>query len=112
MYRVTNSSRFGLPEAIKGEWAIPAEVRLRYNEFADNHVWDIRLRFGGERLTAYIVDRAGSVAAMTAVARRVGGGGRQPWTGRCRCAIGRRRRDRLQAHIGRSVDVRTRLGVL
>ncbi|MCU0644987.1 MAG: beta-lactamase family protein [bacterium] len=44
-YRISNNSRHGLPEALKGSWRSDYEFELLYNEFANNHFYRITITF-------------------------------------------------------------------
>jgi|GEM_PF-378802 len=69
VYRLSDNSRFGLPEALRGEWTGPSEFHLRYNEFANNHIWDITFRFEGNRAAVRFVEGTG-LMDRTVIARR------------------------------------------
>lgn len=74
VYRISHQSRFGLPEALRGAWMSADEFHLCYNEFADNHIWDIQLRFAGDRMTARIRERSGLLDTVIPAHRAAAGG--------------------------------------
>jgi len=45
VYRLSNNSFSGLPEALKGSWFSDREFELLYNEFANNHFYRITISF-------------------------------------------------------------------
>jgi len=59
VYRFSNNSGFGLPEALKGLWISDHEFELIYNEFADNHLWNIRFRFENDSAFVQFIENTG-----------------------------------------------------
>ena len=58
-YRITPSSRFGLPLAARGYWSDDHTFKLRYNEVANNHLYDIAIQFDGNRATLTLAEQTG-----------------------------------------------------
>jgi hypothetical protein len=55
VYRFSQNSRFGIPEALKGSWTSDNEFFLTYDAFANNHLWHISFRFEeGHALVRFI----------------------------------------------------------
>ena len=63
VYRFSNNSRFGTPEALKGSWISDNEFFLIYNEFADNHLWHISFRFEKGHASVRFVENTGLLNA-------------------------------------------------
>jgi len=63
VYRFSNNSRFGTPEALKGSWISDNEFFLIYNEFADNHLWRILFRFEKNQASVRFVENTGLLNA-------------------------------------------------
>jgi len=59
VYRFSNNSRFGTPEALKGSWISDKEFLLIYNEFANNHLWRISFHFAKGRASVRFVENTG-----------------------------------------------------
>lgn len=45
LYRISSNSAFGLPEALKGRWTSDDEFEIIYNEFANNHLYQLTFSF-------------------------------------------------------------------
>lgn len=63
VYRFSNNSRFGTPEALKGSWISENEFLLIYNEFANNHLWRISFRFEKGHASVKFVENTGLLNA-------------------------------------------------
>lgn len=61
VYRFSNNSRFGLPEALRGYWESEKEFYIEYNEFANNHLFHIWFCFEGDRASMKISENTGLV---------------------------------------------------
>ena len=59
VFRFSNNSRFGLPEALRGYWESDQEFYLEYNEFANNHLFRIWIHFGGDSASMRIIENTG-----------------------------------------------------
>lgn len=68
-YRITPSSRFGLPIAARGHWEDERTFRLTYNEVANNHIYDLVFIFAGDRASLSLSERTG-LFALTLEATR------------------------------------------
>jgi len=64
VYRFSNNSRFGTPEALKGSWISDNEFFLIYNEFANNHLWHISFRFAKGHASVRFVENTGLLNAV------------------------------------------------
>jgi CubicO group peptidase (beta-lactamase class C family) len=58
-YRISPTSRFGLPLAARGEWTGNETFHLVYDEFANNHMYDITIRFSESRAVWHMTERSG-----------------------------------------------------
>ena len=61
VYRISNSSRFGLPAALKGFWATENEFVLIFNEAANNFLYRTRVQFVDDRAFCRIDENTGLV---------------------------------------------------
>ena len=59
VYRLSNNSRFGLPEALRGHWESAREFYIECNEFANNHLFRIWIRFEGDSACMKIIEDTG-----------------------------------------------------
>ncbi len=59
VYRFSNNSALGTPEALKGSWISDHEFELIYNEFANNHLWNFRFRFEKDKVLVRCVENTG-----------------------------------------------------
>lgn len=57
-YRVSPTSRFDLPLAAKGRWVSAETFELVYDDFANNHLFRIAMRFDGDTTTWDIEDQS------------------------------------------------------
>ncbi len=58
-YRITPSSRFDLPIAARGYWEDKQTFRFAYDEFANNHLYDIAIRFDSDRAALTLSEGTG-----------------------------------------------------
>ncbi|WP_420454137.1 serine hydrolase domain-containing protein [Rubrivirga sp.] len=58
-YRITPSSRFDLPVAARGYWEDEQTFRFDYDEFANNHLYDIAIRFNGDEAVLTLSEGTG-----------------------------------------------------
>ncbi len=72
LYRISNNSRFGLPEALMGSWLSDREFLLFYNEFANNHFYRMTISFPFDKNIAKVhaVESTG-LLDITLIARQV-----------------------------------------
>jgi len=64
VYRFSNNGAFGTPEALRGSWISDREFEVIYNEFANNHLWNIRFRFENDRASVRVIENTGLVNAV------------------------------------------------
>jgi len=61
VYRISNSSRFGLPAALKGFWATENEFVLVFYEAANNFLYRTVVHFENDTASCRIVEKSGLV---------------------------------------------------
>lgn len=61
IYRISNQSRFGLPEAMKGSWTTDHDFDIIDNEVANNHLYRLTFTFWHDRAKVRIVENTGLV---------------------------------------------------
>lgn len=71
VYRISNASRFHLPMGARGYWVSETDFECTFDEAANNHIYRIRIHFGGDRADFKIVENTGTMeAALTARVQR------------------------------------------